>query len=639
MKAFKLLLFLLIILGTNSVNGQTKYYLGYDANCMDRYEYHYTSNPTGNAHIAYHIIMNDREKVILEVGIESRINQARPNNVKSCADFSINERMVRKINNGEVQLFIVKKSGSGYNVSEVGLSAYSQISPASISFSAMDGRYSYNYAQPANGTNLATASSNSSVFFEGLVSHDCPKKYQFNKKLKGGGENFVASTIIPEIGVLEEKRGFNATDAENKVLKLTSVNGMSISSYLAAFCRNVDMDFYSGKFYHLNNADVTTTSDNDYARYEGTNNTTVVTTTPSTGTYTNTGTYTTPNTGTYTTSQNTYTTSDCQVYKDVDRGLYVMFGSGAVANLTCGGNTYRNGQLIGGPVSTTTTSRPTYTPPSTVVTTTPSRPAYTPPTPTYTQPAATPAVKRSNEACSETSTYGFHVVQRHETLYGISKQYGLNVNQLRLWNGLSSNRIYPCSKLRTVNPKAATNNSVVLTERTATIPNYNYNTSTGIHTVSKNETLYGIASRYGYTVDRLRSLNGLGDGDRIYIGQQLRIMACDCPAPEASSTAMVPATETIAAYVPAGDNRVVAYDNVPQEYNTTTIVQDRLVAKGNEQNVAYTNGAKRRFHVVKEDDTIFYISKKYGITVKHLRKLNDLEKEEVIVPFQRIYLD
>ena len=631
MKAFKLLMFLIIGFGTNSLNGQTKYYLGYDANCMDRYEYHYTSNPTGNAHVAYHIIVNDREKIVLEVGIESRINQARPNNVKSCADFSINERMVRKINNGEVQLFIVKKSGSGYNVSEVGLSAYSQISPASISFSAMDGRYSYNYSQPANGTNLATASSNSSVYFEGLVSHDCPKRYQFNKKLKGGGENFVASTIIPEIGVLEEKRGFNATDAENKVLKLTSINGMPIESYLSTFCRNVDLDFYSGKFYHQSKADFTTTSDNDFVE-----NNTVVTTTPSAGSYT------TPNTGTYTTNQPTYTSSDCQVYKDVDRGLYVMFGSGAVANLTCGGNTYRNGQLIGGPVSSSVTSRPTYqppstivttTPPSTIVTTTPSRETYT--APPYNPPAAEP-IRQNSEVCNETSTYGFHVVQRHETLYRISKQYGITVNQLRLWNGLSSNRIYPCSKLRTINPQAASNNSVVLTERAATVPNYNYNSATGIHTVSKNETLYGIATRYGYTVDRLRSLNGLGDGDRIYIGQQLRIMACDCPAP-GDAAAAAPASEPIAAYVPAGDNRVVAYDNVPREYSTIT--QDRLVAKGNEENVAYTNGAKRRFHVVKEDDTIFYISKKYGITVEQLRKLNDLEKEEVIVPFQRIYLD
>jgi len=164
--------------------------------------------------------------------------------------------------------------------------------------------------------------------------------------------------------------------------------------------------------------------------------------------------------------------------------------------------------------------------------------------------------------------------------------------------------------------------------------NFNYDNNTGMHTVSKNETLYQIATRYGYTVDRLRSLNGLGSGDRIYIGQQIRIMACNCPDDQAARGV---STNDAVAYVPATDTRVVAYDNVPREYNN--LAQDRLVAKGNEQNVAYTNGAKRRFHVVKEDDTIFYISKKYGITVAQLRRLNELDKDEVIVPFQRIYLD
>ena len=232
MKASKFL-FLFLCLGLCNVSiAQTKVYLGYDANCMDRYEYHYNSNPTGNAHIAYHIIMNDREKVILEVGIESRINQARPKSVKTCSNFSINERMVRRINNGEVQLFIVKKNGNGYNVSEVGLAAYSQISPASISFSSMDSRFSYNYNKPADGTNLASNGSDGSVYFEGVVSHDCPKQYQFNKKTKGGGRNFTEWIVLPEIGIIQEKKGFNQIDAENNILKLTHINGMSINCLL-----------------------------------------------------------------------------------------------------------------------------------------------------------------------------------------------------------------------------------------------------------------------------------------------------------------------------------------------------------------------------------------------------------------------
>ncbi len=44
-----------------------------------------------------------------------------------------------------------------------------------------------------------------------------------------------------------------------------------------------------------------------------------------------------------------------------------------------------------------------------------------------------------------------------------------------------------------------------------------------IHTVSSGETLWRIAKRYGVTVERIRSLNGLGGKSRISPGQKLRI--------------------------------------------------------------------------------------------------------------------
>jgi len=54
MKATKLFTLLLLVSLVQLGFSQTKLYLGFDANCMDRYEYHYNNNPTGNAHIAYH---------------------------------------------------------------------------------------------------------------------------------------------------------------------------------------------------------------------------------------------------------------------------------------------------------------------------------------------------------------------------------------------------------------------------------------------------------------------------------------------------------------------------------------------------------------------------------------------------------
>lgn len=43
------------------------------------------------------------------------------------------------------------------------------------------------------------------------------------------------------------------------------------------------------------------------------------------------------------------------------------------------------------------------------------------------------------------------------------------------------------------------------------------------HTVQKGETLYGISKSYGLTVERLRKINNLSEGDSIQPGQKLRL--------------------------------------------------------------------------------------------------------------------
>ena len=553
---------------------------------MDRYEYHYNGNTNSNAHITYHIVMNDREKVVLEVGVENRINQARPNDVKACGKFSINERMVRKINSGEVQLYVVKKNGNGYNVSEVGLANYSQISPASISISDVDSRFSYKYTSPADGTNLASGGSTASVYFDGVVSHDCPKQYQFNKSRISGGRNYTEWVVIPEIGVVQEKKGFNQRDAENNVLELTSINGIDLDRFLDDFCRKMEIDFISGKFYDGERATISSSSVDenwvDRERYQNNNTST-----------------TTPSTTTTTTS-----TSTCNIYKDLDKGLFMDWSTGLPANRECGGNSYINGIKIGevGPIVTRDNIDNTTTTPDVVTTTDP-----TPQT----------------NYCNEQNRYGTHIVQRKETLYAIARRYGLSVQDLRRWNGLQSDVIHPCMKIQTVQPGQGTTGSpVVVTEKGNGSPVY--------HTVARNETVYGIAKKYGYTVDKLRKINGLTSNEVIYPGQHLRVSDCNCPQTNSTKDAI--------AYTDTQKNHPIAYDSqVPQEYGLTG--GERLVAKGNETNVEYMDGRKRRFHVVKEDETLFTISKKYNIAIRELRNINDMEPNEVIIPFQRIYLD
>lgn len=554
-----------------------KVYLEYNSSCMDIYEYHYNGNTTGKGHIVYHIKLNDIEKVILEVGVEARLNQPRkPNKTISCDDLALNERVVRQINSGATQLYIVKKDGRGYNVSPVGIATYAQIKPTSTGYSTLDTRFSFNFDQPANGINLATNGSESKVVYKGLVSNSCPKSYLFDKTRERGGRSFSSYVIVPEIGIIEEKNGFNATDAQNSVLKLVKINGKPYQQFIEKYCADPNAgsntSFYANgkfnkasfirKFNRNNNTDIVTGNTNP----NGNNNGTTTTTTTTTGV---------PG-----------STFNCTVYKDLDRGMYMDFATGQPANTECGGNTYINGRKVGETVT------------GTVVTTTTAPP---PPPTTTTAPPPPRDVVRTNTSgtnCNAVSSYGKHVVQREETLYGISRTYGLTLAQIRSYNpGLNGTTIYPCMTIYT---KAASNGGEVTTDYKAKQ-----------HTVKRGETLYQLASIYGYTVDRFRSFNGLGPNDNIYPGQVLKTQDCNCGATS-------------------------SYENVsyvPSEYGAS---QERINTTG--QTVAAVPAAKRRFHIVAEDDTVYSISKQYNISVAQLRKINDLEENEIIIPYQRIYL-
>lgn len=56
-------------------------------------------------------------------------------------------------------------------------------------------------------------------------------------------------------------------------------------------------------------------------------------------------------------------------------------------------------------------------------------------------------------------------------------------------------------------------------------------------------------------------------------------------------------------------------------------------------NSAETKSTVRRIHIVKDGETLTSISRRYGITIETLRKLNNLSAGETIIPFQRLYIN
>lgn len=105
---------------------------------------------------------------------------------------------------------------------------------------------------------------------------------------------------------------------------------------------------------------------------------------------------------------------------------------------------------------------------------------------------------------SSVPTFTTYVVKRGDTLYGIANSYGVTVDEIKILNNLISNLLSIGQEL------------MIPTDKTITETNYE------VYTVLSGDTLYGIASRYGVSVDEIKILNKL-TSNLLTIGQRLQI--------------------------------------------------------------------------------------------------------------------
>ncbi|MGE0552435.1 MAG: LysM peptidoglycan-binding domain-containing protein [Gemmatimonadales bacterium] len=112
------------------------------------------------------------------------------------------------------------------------------------------------------------------------------------------------------------------------------------------------------------------------------------------------------------------------------------------------------------------------------------------------------------------SSNGYHTVRRGETLGGIAGRYRVSLGALREWNGLgASNLIRAGQRLRV----------------TARVANDSRSSSSGTkssastHLVRRGETLSGIASRYGVSIQSLMQANGLRSARSLQAGARIKI--------------------------------------------------------------------------------------------------------------------
>lgn len=156
-----------------------------------------------------------------------------------------------------------------------------------------------------------------------------------------------------------------------------------------------------------------------------------------------------------------------------------------------------------------------------------------------------------------------------------------------------------------------------------------------VHKVGEKETLYGISRRYGTTVESVIQYNPTASSG-LEIGQILKVPYVPKQAPRTPSGTVhkVAAGETLFSIAQAYE---VTVDEIRQWNNLSgsalSVGQEIIVKKGfgSTTPVVSSVPAGKGLHIVLAKETMFSISKQYGITVQQLKDWNKLEGNEISI--------
>ncbi len=214
----------------------------------------------------------------------------------------------------------------------------------------------------------------------------------------------------------------------------------------------------------------------------------------------------------------------------------------------------------------------------------------------------------------------FYRIRRGDNLSTIAKRHRTTVSQLRRLNKLSNRTLLrPGQRLKV--PDVGGDGIKYVTEEDARQPS-GAQPASGIspavetrdvefHTVRRGDNLSTIGKRYGVSVSELLRLNGISSRTILRKGQKVRIR------PEA----MPKSTRHV-----TGKARKIAAAAAP------TVKRNAMVGS------AMKATQSQRKHVVKRGETMWEVSKRYGVSLNHLAQVNKVRVNHRVMAGQKLVI-
>jgi LysM repeat protein len=166
-------------------------------------------------------------------------------------------------------------------------------------------------------------------------------------------------------------------------------------------------------------------------------------------------------------------------------------------------------------------------------------------------------------------------------------------------------------------------------------PNNSNNTETIYYTVQKGDTLWNIANQYGTTVQEIANLNGITNPNLIYPGQVLKIITnSNVDGSESNTTGktyyIIKRGDTlwgIARKYGVSVQNLIDWNNIQ---NPSLIYPgQRLMLYGN-----YSNSNNFYYYVVQKGDTLWGIARRYRTCPRRIARINGIANPNLIYPGQ-----
>ena len=175
-------------------------------------------------------------------------------------------------------------------------------------------------------------------------------------------------------------------------------------------------------------------------------------------------------------------------------------------------------------------------------------------------------------------------------------------------------------------------------------PNSNINTETIEYVVKKGDTLSQIAQRYGTTVQELVQINNIQNPNLIFPGQILKILTnSTINGSETRGTGDIIYTvqrgntlSQIARAYGVSVQHIVEINNIQNPNLIFPGQKLRITDSTNQTLNTYVPNNNANKYIVKRGDSLWRISRRYGVSVAYLVRINKIKNPNLIFPGQVI---